>query len=102
MFEHFRCHVVWSARKLSEGALFSYRCQAEIDQTNLVITGDHDVLWLDVTMDDIQGMTVINCLEELLHVAASLRLRERLVFCRCNLVKERHSVNEFHHQVDEL
>ena len=53
-------------------------------------------------MDDIQSMTVINCLEELLHVAASLRLRERLVVCRSNLVKERHSVNEFHHQVDEL
>ena len=102
VLDHFWRHVVRRTGKLGQCALFGDSGQAEINQTNLIIDCHHDVLGLDISVNDIQSVTVIDCLEELTHVEGGKTFREVLIRLRGDLIEERLTLGQLHDQVDVL
>ena len=74
-FYDLRCQVGWGAAKAYYPSLASESLgQAEIDQAHHIHIVDHDVLKLDVTMNDVLSVAVIDGFEKALHIAGRLLL----------------------------
>ena len=80
-------HVVRSACHCGQIALL-FRClgETEVDESHMVVFCDHDVVRLDISVHDVQCVAVIDCLEQCLHVLASLPLSKRLILLLADLV----------------
>lgn len=76
--------------------------QPKINDLDLVIRRNHDVLGLDVPVDDALGVYVVQGTEELFHIVRSHVLRENLVLLRSDLFKKFAAANELHDEVDVL
>ncbi len=37
---------------------------------------DHDIAWLDITVDDTPGVAVVECSEQLVHVVFDVQVRQ--------------------------
>lgn len=68
-FEHFWRHVVRCARHRGQLAIVSRGFgQAEVDQPHRIVVCDHDIVRLNITMNNVLGVTMIDSLEQTFHV----------------------------------
>lgn len=99
--EHFRSHVV---RRSSNGlhllVLLLPLGKSEVDNFNFIISRDHDVLWLDIPMHNIDRMHVIQGSKQFLHIMRSHIFSEDLIFLLRNLLEELSSCDVLHNEVD--
>lgn len=93
-------HVIGCPCELCQSALFGHSCKAKVNQANLVIVCHHDVLRLDVSVNDVLSVAVVDRLKELAHVERSPPFTKALIALRSNLVEKWLSFGKFHHQVD--
>ncbi len=95
----FRSHIVGCS---CNSCKFRLRCCSEtkIDQTHCIFFCDHYVVWFDVTMHDLLGVTMVNCLEKTLHVFSGLSFSKCLILLLADFVVKGHSGDIFHHQID--
>jgi len=99
LIDYFRREIVWSSSRLLDD-LVSDQGQSKIDQPNIIVRIHHDILRLNIPVDDTLGMTVVYGLEQLPHILGSLLLS--IVFLPANFLENRVARNILHHQVNEL
>lgn len=100
--EHLRRHVVGSSSHGRHLLLLRHFGEAEVDESHRVLISDHDVVGLDISVHDVHGVTVVDRLEELLHVVSRLLLSESLVLLLCDLFKQLRSRHILHDEVHVL
>ena len=78
------------------------RCssQSKIDQSNSVLLSNHDIVWFNISVDHIQRVTMIDCLEKLLHISGGALFRECLIFLLNDLLIHGHAFDIFHDEID--
>ena len=98
-----RGQEVGSAGHFLEAVIFTFgrRGNAKVDESDDVVLSDHDVLRLDVPMDQLLLVTVVNRQHQLPHVLASVRgkLQRGLILER---FEQSLPVDVLHHKVDKL
>ena len=100
---NFRGHVVGCARDRLELTLtLGGLGQTEVDQAHRVVCSYHDIVGLDVAVDDVLCVTMIDSLEQTLHVPSCVCLREGLVGLLSDFLEELSARHVLHHQVDIL
>ena len=98
--QHFWCHIEGSTcNRCKFFIAFVDFWETKVNKSNWSIICYHNILWLDVTMNDTLGVAMVHCLEKFFHVDASFSFIESLVRHACNFVKELHPLDVFHHQV---
>ena len=102
-FHDFGSHVVGSTGDCLELPL-ALGClgQTKVDKTHGIVCRYHDVVRLDIAMDDVLRVTVIDRLEQTLHVPSCGRLSESLISLLGDLLEELRSRHVLHNQVDIL
>lgn len=99
--KHFRRHIV---RRTSHSCQLTIVTRGlgktEVDQTYRVVVGDHDIVRLDIPMNDILRVTMVDRLEQTFHVACRGRLSERLIGLLCYFLEQLGACDVFHDQVD--
>lgn len=99
--EHFWSHVV---RRSSNGlhllVLLLPLGKSEVDNFNFIIRRDHDVLWLDIPMHNIERMHVVQGSKQFLHIMRGHIFSENLIFLLRNLLEEFSSCDVLHNEVD--
>ena len=99
--DHFWCHIVGCSRYLRQTLPgMCRRRQSEIDQAHRVLLSNHDIVWLDVSVDHILRMTMVNRLKELLHISSCCNFCECLVFLLYNFLVHWHSLDILHDEID--
>ena len=73
--------------------------EAEVNQPHPVVLVDHDVLRLYVSVDDVLGVQVADCLEQLLHVDYGFLLRELPALLFGDVLEQLLALDVLHHQV---
>ena len=61
---------------------------------------DHNIIWFNISVDHIQRVTMINCLEKLLHISGGALFCKCLILLLHNFLVHWHSFNIFHDEVD--
>ena len=101
--EDLRRHEVRRAPALGQSAVAAELLgQAEVDQAHRVVGSDHDVIGLDVAVDDVERVAVVDGLEEALHVAGGGSFPEALVRLGGDLLGQRGASDVLHDHVDVL
>ena len=100
--EHFRCHVVWCSCHISQILCLASSWKTEIDESYGSWICNHDILRFDISVNDSLSMTMVDCLEQFLHITCSLLLTEGLILLLGNLIKELLSTDKLHYQVNVL
>lgn len=102
-FQDFWGHVVRGSSHSGEILiiLWCFR-KTEVDQSDWASLSDHDILWLDISMDDVASMTMIDSSKQVLHVASGNLFIESLVLLGCDHLEELEALDILHHQVDVL
>ena len=67
-----------------------------------VIISYHDFFWFDITVQYVLCMTVIDSLEQLLHVVGSFEFIKLSIRLLADFLKQSLALNELHDQVDEF
>ena len=76
------------------------RCKTKIDQAHGVLLGNHDIVWFDISVDHILCVTMIYCLEKLLHISGCALFCECLILLLDNFLVHRHTFDVFHDEID--
>ena len=97
-------HVIGCALDIAKPASGSHVSlgKAEVNQAHHIVFVDHDVIRLDVTMDDVQCVAVIDRSKETLHVVCHLRLFYPLLRRVLNLLEQAGAFDVLHDHVDVL
>ena len=78
---HFRSHVVASSNNFVLDAIAnSDLAKTEVNQFDVVALSDHYVFRLDVSVDDVIGVTVADSFEQLFHILCCLLLVQIIIF----------------------
>ena len=95
--DHFWCHIVRCPRYLRQAFSSMWRSsQSKIDQSNSVLLSNHDIVWFNISVDHIQRVTMIDCLEKLLHISGGALFCECLIFLLNDLLIHGHAFDIFH------
>ena len=101
--ENLRSHVVWRA---GDGLTFLGAVDAlaepEVDQLQLPVRRQHDVVGLDITVDDALRVQVVQRREQFPHVKDTVLFGEGLIISICDLVKKLAAADVLHDEVNEL
>ena len=76
--------------------------QTEIDQADCIVCSYHDIVGLDVAVDDVLCVAMVDCLEQSLHVPSGVCLCKGLVSLLSDFLEELRARHVLHHQVDIL
>jgi hypothetical protein len=101
--ENLRSHVVWRA---GDGLTFLRAVDAlaepEVDQLQLPVRRQHDVVGLDVAVDDALRVQVVQRREQFPHVNDTVLLGEGLIIGVGDLVEQLAAADVLHDEVNEL
>ena len=75
-------------------------CQPKIYESNFVVFVNHNVCWLDISVDYVLCMEMADCHEQLFHVHNSFLLWKSFVFMLCDVIEKFFALNVFHDQVE--
>lgn len=97
---HFRCHVSGRPRGLRSVIRTPVSRNTEICKSEVPVCFEHQVLWLDITMND---TTAVHCFESL-HEACNEK--SCLILSKsplsCNMISQVSTKKQIHHQVQIL
>ena len=95
--DYFWCHIVRCPRYLCQAfTRMCRRCKTKIDQAHGVLLSNHDIVWFNISVDHIQRVTMIDCLEKLLHISRGALFCECLIFLLNDLLIHGHAFDIFH------
>ena len=101
--ENFRSHIVGCSRHSCQilVGLGSFG-EAKVNQTHSVVLRNHNIIGLNITMNNVLSVTMIDSLEQGLHVVGGSLFIEGLVILLSDFLEELSSSNILHDQIDIL